>query len=112
MKTLSMTDPRPLIDVYVVGGHTTGDLVSNPWDDTGESEVEYCRRIARENEPQTYRLHITEELTGRILSNGLWRWRMISGVSISVHGERWRVTRITPHPKVPSIDVVWVEREK
>jgi hypothetical protein len=62
--------------------------------------------------PQTFRLHIMEEGTTRIISDDIWRWQMAPGASISCNGKLWRVLRIVPHPVLVRVDIVWVELQK
>jgi hypothetical protein len=84
----------------------------NPWDETGETELEYCRRVARENESQRFRLQIIEEGTALIISDSWWNWRMIPGAAVMIEGQRYFVRRITTHPTIKQVSIVWVEEDK
>jgi hypothetical protein len=62
--------------------------------------------------PQQYRLLIREESTGRMLSNDVWQWRMMSGACVSINRRQYRVLRVVPHPAMRNVSVVWVEATK
>ncbi len=92
---------------------------ANPWDATGETELEYYRRVVPlaikgqkiERVSQEFRLHIRDKKTGKMLSNDTWNWRMMSGVAVNINTKRYRVLCIRPHEVLSDVSVVWVKRE-